>query len=121
MLGWPHHCPVGNHGRGQPGLAAADGNYFSLRQLWRLVAARKYILSEPCDQPAEEDRMMQSDKRLSLLQRALGVFVLFAFFLALFLWAGKTLVAACRNRVSRRAPPGGAAHLRARHRSAEIV
>ena len=36
--------------------------------------------------------MMQPDKRPSLLQRALGVFVLFAFFLALFLWAGKTLV-----------------------------
>ena len=35
---------------------------------------------------------MQPDKRPSLLQRALGVFVLFAFFLALFLWAGKALV-----------------------------
>lgn len=36
--------------------------------------------------------MMQTDKRPSLLQRALGVFVVLAFFLALFLWAGKTLV-----------------------------
>jgi hypothetical protein len=36
--------------------------------------------------------MMQPDKRPSLLQRALGVFVVLAFFLALFLWAGKALV-----------------------------
>ena len=35
---------------------------------------------------------MQPDKRPSLLQRALGVFVVFALFLALFLWAGKALV-----------------------------
>jgi hypothetical protein len=36
--------------------------------------------------------MLQPDKRPSLLRRALGVFVVFAFFLALFLWAGKALV-----------------------------
>jgi hypothetical protein len=36
--------------------------------------------------------MMQSDKRPSLLQRTLGVFVVLAFFLTLFLWAGKALV-----------------------------
>jgi hypothetical protein len=35
---------------------------------------------------------MQTGQRPSLLQRALGVFVVFALFLALFLWAGKTLV-----------------------------
>jgi hypothetical protein len=36
--------------------------------------------------------MMQPDKRPSLLQRTLGVFVILAFFLTLFLWAGKALV-----------------------------
>ncbi len=36
--------------------------------------------------------MMQSDQRPSLLQRTLGVFVILAFFLILFLWAGKALV-----------------------------
>ena len=36
--------------------------------------------------------MTQPDQRPSLLQRALGVFVVLAFFLALFLWAGKALV-----------------------------
>ncbi|MEO6624491.1 MAG: hypothetical protein ABIN37_06635, partial [Burkholderiaceae bacterium] len=35
---------------------------------------------------------MQADERPSLLQRALGVFVVLAFFLALFLWAGKFFV-----------------------------
>src|ERR1039457_6636330 len=35
---------------------------------------------------------MQPENRPSLLQRALGVFVVLAFFLALFLWAGKALV-----------------------------
>ncbi len=36
--------------------------------------------------------MMQPVERPSLLQRALGVFVVLAFFLALFLWAGRALV-----------------------------
>lgn len=36
--------------------------------------------------------MIRSDHRPSLLQRTLGVFVVLAFFLILFLWAGKALV-----------------------------
>lgn len=36
--------------------------------------------------------MMQPEQRPSLLQRALGVFVVLAMFLALFLWAGRALV-----------------------------
>ena len=36
--------------------------------------------------------MMHADKRPSLLQRTLAVFVVLAFFLTLFLWAGKVLV-----------------------------
>src|SRR5258706_9498896 len=93
MLGWPHAGAVGDHGRRQPGLAAADGNYFSFCELWRLVAAREYVFSEPCDQPAEEDIMtMRPDERPSLLQRTLAVFVVLALFLILFLWAGRMLV-----------------------------
>src|SRR4029077_1744910 len=38
------------------------------------------------------EAMMQPGERPSLLQRALGVFVVLAFFLALFLWAGRALV-----------------------------
>jgi len=36
--------------------------------------------------------MLQTDRRPSLLQRALGAFVVLALFLALFLWAGRALV-----------------------------
>jgi hypothetical protein len=36
--------------------------------------------------------MMQADQRPSLLQRALGVFVVLALFLALFLWAGRNVM-----------------------------
>src|SRR5258706_9126367 len=93
MLGWPYAGAVGDHGRRQPGLAAADGNYFSFRELWRLVAACEYVFSEPCDQPAEEDIMtMRPDQLPSLLQRPLAVFVVLALFLILFLWAGRILV-----------------------------
>src|SRR5262249_19637165 len=92
LLGRSHPCAAGDHGRRQSRMAAAYRNHVSLRKLRRLVAAREHVLPEHCDRPAAEDAMIRSGHRPSLLQRTLGVFVVLAFFLILFLWAGKALV-----------------------------
>src|SRR5262249_51150013 len=92
LLGRTDACAAGDHGRGQSWLAAAYRDHVSLRKLRRLVAAREHVLPGHCDRPAAEGPMIRSDHRPSLLQRTLGVFVVLAFFLILFLWAGKALV-----------------------------